>query len=113
MRRKLTISTVEQPFIIDVDTGMFLVIKVIFKYKSSITFKININRESLIHLEQQGIKDSDVADLIINRIKMDVNDETSELHTTILDKYKLDHDEILDVAIHKNIKTNKLIWRYF
>ena len=113
MKRKLTISIVEQPFIIDVDTGMFLVIKVILKYKSSITFKVNINRESLIHLEQQGIKDSDVAELIMNRIKMDINDETSMLHTTILDKYKLDHDHILDVAIHKNNKTNKLIWRYF
>ena len=113
MKRKLTIYTIEQPFIIDVDTGMFLVIKVIFKYKTSITFKVNINRESLIHLEQQGIKDSDVADLVINRIKMDVNDGNSELHKTILDEYKLDHDHILDVAIHKNNETNKLIWRYF
>lgn len=114
MKRKKEFSAIESNLCWEIDIGMFIVISGIFKYtRKTMTFQVFVYREALDVLSEQVKENSDIVNLVIEKIKLDVKDDDSEFRRSILDHYKLSDDKIIDVAVKKNKESTKLKVRYY
>lgn len=114
MKRKKEFSTIESNQCWEIDIGMFIVISGIFKYtRKTMTFQVFVYREALDVLSEQVKENSDIVNLVIEKIKLDVGDHNSEFCKSILDYYKLNNETTIDMAIKKNKDSTKLKVRYY
>lgn len=89
-------------------TGHWFTVKLNIPTGEFFYFRVNVDRESLKHLELQDVKEFDVEQLVKQKIELDVKVSDSHFNKEIYNKYKDEKYRRVEVSVVVNKDTNKL-----